>query len=129
MRQSSKVIRRGSSEARSKDAAEARGEGSGDINVRASRVGEHVGVAFMQGLIPQPEIHPEGRGGPIPQGDLGDRAKGSKTGNNILPNGSVKVMAVPQVVGAIPAVHPAKPGCPRGRGVGVKFGEKFSEKS
>jgi hypothetical protein len=60
MGQSSKVLSRSSGEARSKDGAEARGQGSGDINVRAGGVGEQVGVSFMQGLIPQPEIHPEG---------------------------------------------------------------------
>jgi hypothetical protein len=88
-------------------------------------VREQVGESFVQGLVSKPEIHPEGRGSPISQGDLGDGAKGSKTDNNILPDGGVQVVAVPQVTGAVPPVHPAKPGCPGGR---VDFCEKFREK-
>jgi hypothetical protein len=121
VRQDSKVICRGSVKARSKVGAETQGKSSGDTDVGSSGVREEVGEPLLKGLIAKPEVHPEGRGSPISQGDLGDGAKSGKPGNNILPDGSVQVMAVSQVSGTIPSVHPAEPGCPRGRGVRVDF--------
>jgi hypothetical protein len=57
--------------------------------------------------------------------DLGDGTESLKPSGNVLPDVGVKVVCVPEVLGAIPAVATAEPINPGGGGVKIEFGEEF----
>jgi hypothetical protein len=55
-------------------------------------------------MVAEAEVEPEGGGVPISQGNLENGAKGSDPSNDIFPDGSVEVMAVPQIAGVVAVV-------------------------
>jgi hypothetical protein len=92
-------------------------------------VGEEVAEAVLEGVVPNPEVSPEGRHVASTNVDFGDKSKGLEASNNALPNGGVKVMRVSQISRFLPAIPAAKLAGPRSRGVRVKLGEEFGKES
>lgn len=84
-----KVGLRGQREARSKSVAEVGCQSSSHVNVRTGGVREKVGETVLKRGIPDPKVRPEGRGGPVGDGDFGDGTKGAEPSHNVLPDWGV----------------------------------------
>jgi hypothetical protein len=91
-------------------------------------VGEEAGEANTKRGGPKPEVKPEGSRVTLSNNDLGDGAEGIKPSENILPNGSVKIVVISKISGCPPILHPAKPASPRSGGIRVELGKEFSKK-
>jgi hypothetical protein len=100
----------------------------GDVDLRSRGMGEQAGEASVECGVPEPQVEPEGRGGSITDNHFGGKAESIKPSNDIFPDRGVKIMAVPKVLSFAPTIETSEPACPRGGGVRVKFGKKFSKK-
>jgi hypothetical protein len=94
----------------------------------ADGVGEEAWEADVKRGGSEPKVKPEGSGVTVSNNDLGNGAKGVESGQNVLPNRSIKIVMIAKIPGRPPTVHPAEPACPRGDGIRVEFSKEFGEK-
>jgi hypothetical protein len=84
---------------RTKVRSKTSGKDMRNAGMRADGVREKSREAFLEGGGPEPQVMPEGGGVPVSDGNLRDITEGGDSRDNVFPDGRIKMVMVPEVLG------------------------------